>query len=130
MSTESKRFYRITCDSINCGAVLTDGEHEWWDADSIDPMMRESAWRSIGCDTLCWNHWIECDYCDKPMPCPDEMTPDRWSCTTCDLAHHRCGRDTGHQYVDEGYTNGNNDWVEVITCTLCGHVQREEVQRD
>jgi len=117
--------------SVPYTAVLTDGEHEWWDADSIQPMMQESEWSdSVGDQTLCWDHWIECDYCQEPMSRTLGEVRDRWTCTTCALKHGKCGRNFAHQYVDEGYTNNNGDWVEVITCLLCGHIQREGLKRD
>lgn len=126
MSRESKPFYRVSCDG--CKAVLDDGEHWWWDLESVDPVMQASGWRSFGTHDRCWDCWVQCDYCDEPMPMEKGDVCDLRACAVCDLKHARCGESNGHQYADEGYENVHGGWVEVITCMLCGHVQREGVK--
>ena len=128
MTAESKPFYRVTCNHEGCTAVLTDGEHEWWDEGSVRDWLVKSNWTAIDVPlaTLhyCNDHWVSCDYCMTPMPTGDGDIPNFWSCQNCADKHNACH----HKFTDEGYANWHGAWVKVITCQQCAYIDRERVK--
>jgi hypothetical protein len=56
---QAQEFYRVSCDSAGCGAVLHESgwEAEWWDAESIEGILEEESWATVGEQHFCCAHW-------------------------------------------------------------------------
>lgn len=76
MSLSRRTFYRVRCDGLGnnvaCPSVLTDGEHNWWDEESIEAWLVESEWiewtTDSGVQHYCFDHWTFCDVCEERTP--------------------------------------------------------------
>lgn len=42
MTIKTRVFHQVSCD--RCGALLHDGEHLWWDPDSVTDLLGEADW--------------------------------------------------------------------------------------
>jgi hypothetical protein len=136
----TKTFYKVQCDGRDgdkdCEEMLTDGETYWWDKDSIEPMIDEDGyWLMIKGPLAdrhyCHKHWAYCECCDGMFPRTDMAQPDDmyWQvlCRACREKQSACGNSTGHMIIDQGYTNANGQWVEVLMCTRCDYLKHEGV---
>lgn len=90
MSTDSKAFYRLTCDYPGCGVILSTAESAYFPMDDIRPFADESGWL-IGDDPLndqhsCFDHWVYCEGCDVKVPLWRSalVNGDLWYCRPCD----------------------------------------------
>lgn len=76
MSLSRRTFYRARCDGLGdgraCDAVLTDGEHSWWDEESIAAWLGEAEWiewtEDSGVQHYCFDHWTTCEECGEKVP--------------------------------------------------------------